>query len=64
MHELAVRTVEVFKALGDPARLKDQSPAGHRYHRPDLRRTTSAKMLQMTQPASSQHIKVLKTVGI
>jgi len=59
-----VRTMtEVFKALGDPMRLKiirmlASNPED------TLSVADLANRLGVTQPATSQHIKVLKNVGI
>ena len=54
---------EVFKALGDPTRLKIIRILASGMEK-DLCVTELAKVLGIKQPAASQHIKVLKNVGI
>ena len=54
---------KVFKALGDPTRLRiiRMLASGMEYN---LSVTDLAKKLGITQPAVSQHIKVLKDIDI
>ena len=63
MIEQVKKMAEVFKALGDPTRLRiirmlASNPAD------TLCVADLADRLGSTQPAASQHIKVLKNVGI
>lgn len=59
-----VRTMaEVFKALGDPARLRIIRMLASNPEN-TLCVSDLADRLGLTQPATSQHIKVLKNVGI
>ena len=60
MSELVRTASEVFKALGDTTRLKlIRLLASNRFCVADL-----AKKLGVSQPAVSQHLKVLKNIGI
>ena len=54
---------EVFKALGDPTRLRIIRMLVSKMES-DLSVGDMANKLGITQPAASQHIKVLKNVGI
>lgn len=54
---------EVFKALGDPTRLRIIRMLVSKMES-DLSVSDMADKLGITQPAASQHIKVLKNVGI
>jgi len=54
---------EVFKALGDPTRLRIIEILSSNMKK-NLCVAGLAKKLGITQPAVSQHIKVLKNVGI
>ena len=63
MIEQVIKMAEVFKALGDPTRLRiirmlASNPED------TLCVADLATQLGSTQPAASQHIKVLKSVGI
>ena len=61
--ELGIKMAEVFKALGDVNRMKIIKILASN---PDesLCVTDIAAFVKITQPATSQHIKVLKNVGI
>ena len=63
MEFIVSKMSEVFKALGDPTRLKIIKYLASGMVK-DLSVTELAKVLNIKQPAASQHIKVLKTVGI
>jgi len=54
---------EIFKALGDPKRLRIIRMLASKME-DDLCVIDLAKKLGITQPAASQHIKILKSVGI
>ncbi len=55
-------TADVFKALGDPTRLKILKLIVSRENRVCV--GMIAKYLNISQPAVSQHLKVLKIAGI
>ena len=63
MQDIVLKMADVFKALGDTNRLKIikllASKMESRLCVEDL-----AKRLNITQPAASQHIRVLKNVGL
>ena len=61
--KLPVVISEVFKALGDPTRLRIIRMLASEMEK-DLSVSELAKKLGVTQPAASQHIKVLKNIGI
>ena len=63
MKHLPVLMSEVFKALGNPTRLRIIRMLASEMEK-DLCVVDLAKKLGVTQPAASQHIKVLKNVGI
>jgi len=63
MDEIVKQMSEVFKALGDPTRLRIIRMLASRMES-DLCVADLAERLGITQPAASQHIKVLKNVGI
>jgi ArsR family transcriptional regulator len=63
MKDEVYQLAEVFKALGDPTRLKLIKILASDMVS-DIRITDIAEMLGITQPAVSQHLKVLKGVGI
>jgi len=63
MKHLPVLMAEVFKALGDPTRLSIIRMLASEMEK-DLCVVDLAKKLGITQPAASQHIKILKSVGI
>jgi ArsR family transcriptional regulator len=54
---------EIFKALGDPTRLRIIRMLASKMEG-NLCVINLAKRLGITQPAVSQHIKVLKSIGI
>ena len=54
---------EIFKALGDPTRLRIIRMLASKME-DDLCVVDLAKKLGITQPAASQHIRILKSVGI
>ncbi len=54
---------EVFKALGDPTRLRIIRMLASKMEN-NICVVDLAKRLGITQPAVSQHIKVLKSIGI
>ena len=56
------KLAEVFKALGDPTRLRILSLLSAK--KSDICVGALANRLGVTQPAVSQHLKVLKNVGI
>lgn len=56
-------TTEVFKALGDPKRLEMIKLLSDDKQE-DLSVSDLAEKLGISQPATSQHIKVLKNIGI
>lgn len=56
-------TTEVFKALGDPTRLEVIRLLSSD-EQEDLSVSDLARKLGISQPAVSQHIKVLKNIGI
>lgn len=63
MRDLVGRMAEIFKALGDPTRLRIlRMLASH----PDQKVCVGciAQRLGISQPAASQHLKVLKNVGL
>ena len=63
MPDSFVKMAESFKALGDPTRLKMlRLLAAHKEH--SLCVGALAQRLGITQPAASQHLKVLKNVGL
>jgi ArsR family transcriptional regulator len=63
MRDTVVQMAEVFKALGDPTRLRIiRMLASNMVN--DLCAADLAKRLGISQPAASQHIRVLKNVGI
>ncbi len=61
--EIVARMAQVFKALGDPTRLRLIALLAQRNEESfcvlDL-----ARKLGMTQPAVSQHLKILKGIGL
>ena len=63
MRNIVVKMSEVFKALGDPKRLRIIRMLASNMEN-NLCVVDLAKKLGVTQPAASQHIKVLKNVGI
>jgi ArsR family transcriptional regulator len=63
MKDIVVKMAEVFKALGDPTRLRIiRMLASNMLN--DLCVADLAERLGITQPAASQHIRVLKNLGI
>ena len=62
MKEKAQKMADVFKALGDPTRLKILKVLMSRKH-PFCVGMIAAKV-GISQPAVSQHLRVLKNVGI
>lgn len=63
MKDIVVKMAEVFKALGDPTRLRIiRMLASNMVD--TLCVADLAGQLGITQPAASQHIKVLKNIGI
>ena len=63
MREIVIQMAEVFKALGDPTRLRIiRMLASNMVD--TLCVADLAKHLGISQPAASQHIKVLKNIGI
>ena len=63
MNDIVKKMSEVFKALGDPTRLRIIRMLASNMEN-NLCVVDLAKKLGVTQPAASQHIKVLKNVGI
>lgn len=63
MREDVIIMAEVFKALGDPKRLKIIRVLASN-PRNTLSVSDLANRLGISQPAVSQHIKILKSVGI
>jgi len=63
MNNIVKEMSEVFKALGDPTRLRIIRMLASNMEN-NLCVVDLAKKLGVTQPAASQHIKVLKNVGI
>jgi ArsR family transcriptional regulator len=63
MRDIVIRMAEFFKALGDPTRLKIIRMLASN---PECRLCVGAiaNRLGITQPAVSQHLKVLKNVGL
>jgi DNA-binding transcriptional ArsR family regulator len=61
--KLPVVMSEVFKALGDPTRLRIIRMLASEMEK-DLSVSELAGKLGITQPSASQHIRVLKSVGI
>jgi ArsR family transcriptional regulator len=61
--KLPVVMSEVFKALGDPTRLRIIRMLASEMEK-DLSVSDLARKLGITQPSASQHIRVLKNVGI
>ena len=57
------KLAEIFRALGDPTRLKIVRILASQTAR-DIRVIDIAEMLGISQPAVSQHLKILKGVGI
>lgn len=63
MRDLVTRMAEVFKALGDPTRMRIlRMLAAHPEQKVCVGRI--AERLGISQPAASQHFKVLKNVGL
>ena len=60
---IVIEMSEVFKALGDPTRLRIIRMLASKMES-DLSVSDMANKLGITQPAASQHIKVLKNIGI
>jgi len=63
MNQLPVVMAEVFKALGDPTRLRIIRMLASEMEQ-ELCVIDLAKKLGVSQPAASQHIKVLKNIGM
>lgn len=63
MKEVVKTMAEVFKALGDPTRLRIIRMLASNMES-NLCVADLAKKLGITQPAVSQHIRILKNVGI
>lgn len=63
MKELVVQMADVFKALGDPTRLKIVKMLASNPER-KLCVGALARKIGISQPAVSQHLKVLKSVGL
>lgn len=63
MHELVEKMAEVFKALGDPTRLKIIRHLASKME-PEINVSDFSKKFGVSQPAISQHMKVLKNVKI
>ena len=63
MDDFVVRMSEFLKALGDPTRLRIIRMLASNMES-DLCVVDLAKKLGITQPATSQHIKILKNVGL
>lgn len=63
MRDLVVKMAEVFKALGDPTRLRILRILASN---PEQKVCVGciAERLGISQPAVSQHLKVLKNVGL
>ena len=61
--DIVIEMSEVFKALGDPTRLRIIRILVSKMES-DLSVSDMANKLGITQPAASQHIKILKNVGI
>jgi ArsR family transcriptional regulator len=61
--DIVMEMSEVFKALGDPTRLRIIRMLASKMES-NLSVSDLAKKLGITQPSASQHIKVLKNVGI
>jgi ArsR family transcriptional regulator len=57
------KLAEIFKAFGDPTRLKILKILVSKTAS-DVRVADIAEMLGISQPAVSQHLKVLKNIGI
>ncbi len=55
-------TAEIFKSLGDPSRLKILKLIAAKGNNMCVGKI--ARTLKMTQPAVSQHLKVLKNTGL
>jgi ArsR family transcriptional regulator, arsenate/arsenite/antimonite-responsive transcriptional repressor len=63
MRDLVTKMAEIFKALGDPTRLRIlRMLASHLEQK--LCVGCIAERLGISQPAASQHLKVLKNVGL
>ena len=63
MRNIVVKMSEVFKALGDPKRLRIIRMLASNMEN-NLCVADIAEKLYITQPAASQHIKILKNVDI
>jgi ArsR family transcriptional regulator len=63
MKDIVIQMAEFFKALGEPTRLKIIRLLASNPER-SLCVGALAQRLGITQPAVSQHLKVLKNVGI
>ena len=63
MRDIVIQMADFFKALGDPTRLKIIRLLASNPER-SLCVGALAQRLGITQPAVSQHLKVLKNVGI
>ncbi len=63
MRDVVIQMAEFFKALGDPTRLRIIRMLASNPER-KLCVGAIAQRLGITQPAVSQHLKVLKNVGI
>jgi ArsR family transcriptional regulator len=57
------KLAEIFKALGDPTRLRILKILVSKTAS-DVRIADIAGMLNVSQPAVSQHLKILKNIGI
>ena len=62
-HKLLKEMVELFKALGDPNRLKIIRLLASKMEN-SITVTNIANKLDISQPAASQHLKILKNIGI
>lgn len=54
----------IFKALADPTRLKIVKILCHQHEPEGLCVNALAGLLEITQPAVSQHLRILKNVGL
>lgn len=63
MHDKVQYMAEVFKALGDPTRLRIIRMLASNMEN-NLCVADLAKKIGVSQPAASQHIKILKNIGI
>ena len=63
MKDSITTMADVFRALGDPTRLKIMRMLASNPER-SLCVGAIAQRLSITQPAVSQHLKVLKSIGI